>query len=172
MKRLWAPWRMAYIRREKSKGCLFCDKPTEGTDSRNLILFQGKRAFVIMNRFPYNSGHLMIVPRRHCLNLEELEKSEVQELFELSRLSLEILKATFRPQGFNIGVNIGRAAGAGEEHLHVHIVPRWAGDTNFMPVLGEAKVMPEYLDETYRRLRYAFETFKQGRERRKGGRKR
>ncbi len=171
MKRLWAPWRMTYIRREKSKGCLFCDKPTEGMDSRNLILFQGRRAFVIMNRFPYNSGHLMIVPRRHCLDFEELERAEVQELFELSRLSLKILKATFRPQGFNIGVNIGRAAGAGEEHLHVHIVPRWAGDTNFMPVLSEAKVVPEYLDETYRRLHDAFEALGRRRKGKKGGRK-
>jgi ATP adenylyltransferase len=111
-----------------------------------------------MNRYPYNNGHLMIAPHRHCTNLEDLNPLESNDLFELIRVSLRVLKATLSPHGFNIGVNIGKVGGAGEEHIHFHIVPRWAGDTNFMPTVGETKVMPEYLANTYRKLRSAFIT--------------
>ncbi len=156
MKVLWAPWRMNYIQKGKSKGCFFCHRLAEGKDEENLILYQGKHGFVIMNRYPYTNGHLMVVPKRHCLDFEQLNDREIVELLTLLKASLHALRATLSPHGFNIGVNIGKSGGAGEEHLHVHIVPRWTGDTNFMPVFNEAKVIPEYLCETYRRLRSAF----------------
>ena len=112
--------------------------------------------FVIMNRYPYNNGHLMVVPRRHCLDLEQLDNTELKELFDLLKASVRVLKASFHPNGFNIGMNIGKMGGAGEDHLHLHIVPRWAGDTNFMPVIGETKIIPEYLERTYQKLHSAF----------------
>jgi ATP adenylyltransferase len=152
MKMLWAPWRMKYIREGKDKGCFFCEKPKEKRDEKNLILHRENRTFVIMNKFPYNNGHLMIVPNRHCGDPDELDAQEFQELFQVMKVSLRVLKAALSPHGFNIGFNIGKAGGAGEEHLHLHVVPRWTGDTNFMPVLGETKVLPEYLNETYHHL--------------------
>jgi ATP adenylyltransferase len=109
-----------------------------------------------MNKYPYNNGHLMIVPKRHYLDLEQLDHRELEELFDLLRASIKVLKACFRPHGFNIGINIGKVGGAGEDHLHLHVVPRWAGDTNFMPVIGDTKVVPEYLERTYQRLHSAF----------------
>ncbi len=156
MKYLWAPWRMDYILGSKEKGCIFCIKPLENKDKENLILFQGKHAFIMMNRYPYNSGHLMIVPKRHCTELEELKKKEMEEISFFLQASVKVLKKTLSPQGFNIGMNLGKIAGAGEEHLHFHIVPRWTGDTNFMPILGETKVIPEYLLNTYEKLKLAF----------------
>lgn len=136
-----------------------CRYTKQGKNQANLVLREGRHAFVMMNRFPYNNGHLMVVPKRHCLDLDELDGEEFQELSELLRISAKILKLSLRPQGFNIGINIGKVGGAGEEHIHFHIVPRWAGDTNFMPVLGETKVIPEYLSETYQRLLSAFEKY-------------
>ena len=111
---------------------------------------------MMMNKFPYNNGHLMVIPHRHCLDLEELKETEFQELFFLLKASIQVLKESLQPDGFNIGINIGTAAGAGEEHIHFHIVPRWAGDTNFMPVLGDTKIVPEYLEKTYQKLHSVF----------------
>ena len=156
MKYLWAPWRMDYILGEKKKGCFFCRKLKEKKYRENLILHKGKHVFVVLNKYPYNNGHLMIVPKRHYLSLEKLSDKESQELFDFLRVSVKVLKACFRPHGFNIGMNIGRVGGAGEDHLHLHIVPRWTGDTNFMPVMAETKVVPEYLEKTYQRLHSAF----------------
>jgi len=157
MKSLWAPWRMDYILGEKEEGCFFCRKPVEDQDEESLILFRGEEAFVVMNKFPYNNGHLMLAPKRHCIDLEELTDRESKELFDLMKTSLRVLKSTLRPHGFNLGINIGTSGGAGEAHVHFHVVPRWTGDTNFMPVLGETKIIPQYLQETYKKLRSAFE---------------
>lgn len=163
MKTMWAPWRMTYIQGEKEEGCIFCKKPLEKRDEKNLILYRGKRTFVVMNKFPYNNGHLMIVPKRHCRDLEELNINEFQELFAVMKVSTQALKTSLSPHGFNIGFNIGKAGGAGEDHLHLHVVPRWIGDTNFMPTLAETKIISECLNETYRKLRPVFESLKKKR---------
>jgi len=160
---------MDYILSSKEKGCIFCLKPLENRDKENLILLQGKDAFIMMNRYPYNSGHLMIVPKRHCTELEKLKEKEWKEIFYFLQVSVKVLKETLSPQGFNIGMNLGKIAGAGEEHLHFHIVPRWTGDTNFMPILGETKVIPEYLLNTYEKLKVAFSQYM--RRKKKGGSK-
>lgn len=172
MRYLWAPWRMEYILDKKQKGCVFCKKPAERRDEANLILFQGKYAYVIMNKFPYNSGHLMVVPKQHCPGLDQLGDEECQELFSLIRASSQVLKHTLHPHGFNIGMNIGKVGGAGvDKHIHFHIVPRWNGDTNFMTVLGETKVVPEYLKNTYRKLHAAFQNVMIKKKGKKGGQK-
>jgi len=162
MKVLWAPWRMSYIGSIKKHGCIFCEKPKENRDKENLILYRGEKCFIIMNRYPYNNGHLMIAPYRHVGDLEALDEDEMIETMKLLKLSIKALKEAYHPDGFNIGVNIGRAAGAGVKgHIHFHIVPRWVGDTNFMPVFSETKIIPEYLEETYEKLLKHFnrETF-------------
>ncbi len=159
---------MDYIGKEKPEGCVFCRVLKENKDKENLLLLRGEKAFVMMNRFPYNNGHLMILPGRHCVDLDALEEEESCELFEFVKLSPRILTASLHPHGFNIGLNIGKAGGAGEEHLHFHVVPRWIGDTNFMPALGETKIIPEYLEETYRKLQPGFKEFW---EKRQGGRR-
>jgi ATP adenylyltransferase len=156
MKHLWAPWRMNYILEGRKAGCFFCRNLKERKNEKNLILYQGEYAFVVMNRYPYSNGHLMVVPKRHCLDLEQLGDSELKELLHLLKASTHVLKTILRPHGFNIGMNIGEAGGAGEDHLHIHIVPRWTGDTNFMPVIGETKIIPEYLQKTYQKLHSAF----------------
>ena len=156
MKYLWAPWRMDYILGEKKGGCFFCKKLKEKKSKKNLILYQGEYVFVVMNKYPYTNGHLMVVPKRHCLNLEQLDNNELKELFDLLKASTQVLKTNLRPHGFNIGMNIGKVGGAGEDHLHLHIVPRWTGDTNFMPVIGETKIIPEYLEKTYQKLHSTF----------------
>jgi len=171
MKCLWSPWRMEYILSEKKQGCLFCKKLKEKKDRENLILYQSRYAFVIMNKFPYNNGHLMVVPKRHCIYLDQLNDDESQDLFLLLKTSIRILKRTLHPHGFNLGMNIGKIGGAGEKHIHFHIVPRWIGDTNFMPVLGETKVIPEYLEKSYHRLHSAFKELLPTRKGQKGGRK-
>ena len=171
MKYLWSPWRMDYILGRKEKGCIFCKKPKEKKDRKNLILFRSRYAFVMMNKFPYNNGHLMIVPKRHCLDLSQLHQEELQDLFFLLKASTQVLKKTLKPHGFNIGINMGIVGGAGEKHIHFHVVPRWTGDTNFMPVLGETKVIPEYLDNTYHKLHSAFRNPSLLKKGRKGGRK-
>ena len=169
MKYLWAPWRMDYILGEKKRGCFFCRDLKEKRHKKNLILYQGKYVFVVMNKYPYNNGHLMIVPKCHRLNLEELNDSELKELVDLLKASTKVLKTTLRPHGFNIGMNIGIIGGAGEDHLHLHVVPRWEGDTNFMPVIGETKIIPEYLERTYQKLHSAFmDLFRKGKVQ-KGG---
>ena len=152
METIWAPWRIDYIKGEKEEGCIFCNKPKENDDRKNLILYRGSTGFIIMNRYPYSNGHLMAVPYRHISEMSELSSEEKLELMNLSTLSMEILKP-MNTEGFNVGLNLGRAGGAGiDDHIHFHIVPRWSGDTNFMPVIGGTKVMPEYLDDTYKVL--------------------
>jgi ATP adenylyltransferase len=152
MKTLWAPWRIEYITGGKKEGCIFCDKPKEGNDKKNLILYKGETSFIIMNRYPYSNGHLMAVPYRHINNMSELDHKERLELMNLTTKCIEILKV-MNPDGFNIGMNFGTAGGAGiDDHLHFHIVPRWNGDTNFMPLIADVKVMPEYLEDTYETL--------------------
>ena len=157
MYRLWAPWRMAYITGESQKnvrGCIFCLKPKQKNDAKNLILLRGKEAFVIMNLYPYNNGHLMVAPYRHVGELEKLTDSELLEMINLARRCQKAMAATMRPDGFNLGFNLGRTAGAGiADHIHLHLVPRWNGDTNFMPVLAGTKVISEGLLQTYRKLK-------------------
>ena len=153
MKQLWAPWRMEYVKSEKSDECIFCSLPKANDDTKNYILHRGQSAFIIMNIFPYNSAHIMVSPFRHigCLTAQDTE--EIKEMNNLTLRSIEIFRAVINPEGFNVGYNIGKAAGAGyDEHIHCHIVPRWTGDTNFMPVLGETKVHPEHLKTTYEKL--------------------
>jgi len=156
---LWAPWRMEYIEKcGRSRGCIFCEKPAQSDDAGNLIAHRAETAFVILNRFPYNNGHLMIVPFRHTADLAKLREKECSEVFRLIVLSQKVLREAMKPHGFNIGMNAGRVAGAGiAEHLHFHIVPRWDGDTNFMPILGHAKVMSEALEQTYVKLKAGFD---------------
>ncbi|MBC8174689.1 MAG: HIT domain-containing protein [Candidatus Marinimicrobia bacterium] len=161
MDRLWAPWRMEYIRRMKEDGCIFCDKPKAGNDREMLILYRGKNAFVMMNYYPYNNGHLMISPYHHCDNTHDLNQETLNEIMYLADKSMSILKKTMDAQGFNFGANIFAEAGAGiEEHIHFHIVPRWMGDTNFMPVIGHTKVQVQGLLETYDELRAYFNQLK------------
>lgn len=154
MKHIWAPWRVEYIRSEKPKNCIFCDKPGEDKDDANRILFRGKFNYVMMNNYPYNPGHLMVIPYRHLSNFEELTDEERLEHAQITAHGITVLKRVFHPSGFNTGMNLGKIAGAGiEEHIHTHIVPRWQGDTNFMPVIGDVRVIPEAIDDTYRRLK-------------------
>lgn len=161
MEQLWAPWRMAYIAREspsEEEGCFLCAKLAGHDDAANLILARGRRCFVIMNLFPYNSGHLMIAPTEHVPTIGHLDAPTLTELMTLAQRCLGALGASLRPDGYNMGINQGKVAGAGlEEHVHFHIVPRWNGDTNFMPVLGDVKVMPELLENTYRKIRAALD---------------
>lgn len=152
---LWAPWRMEFIAAEKPKGCIFCDFPAapEADDRKNLIVHRGAHAFVILNRYPYNSGHLMVVPRRHGSELSALPAAEFADLMEEVRRAAEVLRAVYRPEGINVGMNLGKAAGAGIlDHLHWHLVPRWVGDNNFMPVLGDIRVMVDHLDTTWEKV--------------------
>jgi Diadenosine tetraphosphate (Ap4A) hydrolase and other HIT family hydrolases len=159
MERLWAPWRMVYIRSvDEEDGCLFCRKVEEAPSEANLVLHRGKHTLTLMNLYPYNSGHLMVAPRLHVADLEALPEEVVLALMKETQRAIRILKAEMHPHGFNVGLNLGRVAGAGvDKHLHLHIVPRWSGDSNFMPVIGDVKVIPEALAETYRRLRPHFE---------------
>lgn len=150
---IWAPWRMQYILSKKGPGCIFCEEPKEDKDRENLILFRSTQGFIIMNLYPYNNGHLMVVPYRHVYSITELSNDELLDLMKMVQQSVQCLKEAFRPEGFNIGVNIGKVAGAGiEEHLHFHVIPRWVGDTHFMAVLGEVRVIPEHVLSTYDKL--------------------
>jgi ATP adenylyltransferase len=155
--RLWAPWRSEYLKREKSTDCIFCSKPA-GDDESGLIVHRGDRCYVMLNAFPYNSGHVMVAPYDHQADLRDLEPDVAGELMALTQASLDAIERVYGPQGFNLGANLGEIAGAGfAEHFHMHVVPRWAGDTNFMPVVGDVRVLPETLEETWRKLRDAFE---------------
>lgn len=157
MEQIWAPWRIKYIQMEKQEGCILCDKPKQNNDALNYILYRGDRNFVIMNSYPYNPGHLLVAPYRHIANLEELTDEERYEHFQIVSQSVKVLKQVFHPAGFNIGINVGKVAGAGiDDHFHTHIVPRWQGDTNFMPVISKARVIPEALAETYEKLKGKF----------------
>lgn len=156
---LWAPWRMEYILGEKESGCIFCTRINQDNDQENLILLRGKNNFVIMNKYPYNNGHLMVVPNRHTSEFDSLSDPEKLEMMNLVSKSMNVLKKTVNPDGFNVGMNIGKIAGAGiDDHLHFHIVPRWAADTNFMPVVGQTKIISEDLGETWERLKEGFLT--------------
>jgi ATP adenylyltransferase len=160
MERLWAPWRMAYITEEPRPGCLFCRVIDDPTDpDAELVVWRPEGAIVLLNKFPYNPGHAMVAPVVHKAALEDLDDAESMALMRALQRTLEVLKATLKPEGFNMGANFGRVAGAGiPDHVHMHVVPRWNGDTNFMPVLGEVKVVNEHLQATASKLREAFST--------------
>lgn len=156
--RLWTPWRMSYVRdpEKKSAGCPFCVKPA-GDDREALIVHRGRLAYVILNAFPYNPGHVMVIPYRHTSDYTELSTEEVHEVAELTQRAIRALRLAAGPHAFNVGMNLGTVAGAGiADHLHQHVVPRWGGDTNFMPVVGQTRVLPQLLEETWERLHPAF----------------
>ena len=160
---LWAPWRMTYIvRAHEQRGCLFCELQEEGRDEENKVIYRGRTCYVVLNIYPYNTGHVMVAPYRHVADPTGLTDDELLDLWRTVNLAIKAIRAAYRPHGFNIGINLGRVAGAGvEEHLHVHIVPRWAGDTNFMPVIASTKVISQHIDEMYRVLREAFKALEE-----------
>lgn len=158
MKRMWSPWRIEYILSEKPEGCIFCDKPRQDADADNLILFRGRFCYIIMNRYPYNNGHLMVVPYEHVSMPYELSHDTLLEMTLQINMCLQVLAEAMQPEGFNVGMNLGEAAGAGiKDHLHAHIVPRWTGDTNFMSVLDDTRVIVEALEHCYQTLRPLFD---------------
>jgi ATP adenylyltransferase len=147
---LWAPWRMEFIKGKPPAGCVFCDLPADDKDRENLIVHRGKEAFIILNKYPYNNGHVLIVPNLHVANLLEVPDSTLTEMNALSKKAMRALDTIYSPQGYNLGINQGEAAGAGvKHHIHLHIVPRWMGDTNFMPVLAETKSLPQHLQKSF-----------------------
>lgn len=153
MEFMWAPWRIEYILGEKDADCIFCFKPKEDKDRENLILFRGERNLVMLNKYPYNPGHVMVAPYKHVSSLDVLDDEDLFEHIKLVNRCVEMMKKEMNPEGFNIGINLGKVAGAGiEEHIHTHIVPRWNGDTNFMPVFSDTRVVPEALEATYDKL--------------------
>ena len=152
MKRLWAPWRMKFVEKHAT-GCVFCNIQAQSHDTENLIIFRGTKAFVILNRYPYTSGHLMVIAKVHQPSFEDLDAGTRSEMMELATKGIQVLRKVYKPDAFNLGANIGEAAGAGiAGHVHLHVVPRWGGDTNFMSTLAGTRVLPEELDETYRRI--------------------
>lgn len=155
MKRIFTPWRMKYLNSEKKEdGCIFCVVIEQKDDSNNLIIHRGERSFVILNRYPYTSGHLMVIPYQHSETLSDLGTETRNEMMELVNKASEVVKEVYKPEGFNIGINMGSAAGAGiADHIHIHVVPRWIGDTNFIPVVGDTRLIPEELDTTYKRIK-------------------
>ncbi|HVS85882.1 MAG TPA: HIT domain-containing protein [Gaiellaceae bacterium] len=157
MERLWAPWRLEYVQSaDEQDGCVFC-RAAEGDDAEQLVLHRGELAFALLNKFPYASGHLLVAPYRHGAGFDALEPEEAAEIHRLAVAGIEALRAVYRPEGFNVGWNLGRIAGAGiVDHGHVHVVPRWGGDTNFMPVLADLRVIPQALSETRQRLAEAW----------------
>ncbi len=161
MQIIWAPWRMEYIQGKHLSECLFCQKFSEKDDNTNYILYRGNLGFIILNTYPYNNGHLMVAPIRHIADITLLNEKELCKLMNLVQKGVEGLKEVYNPAGFNIGLNLGEAAGAGiTDHLHIHIVPRWQGDTNFMPALCDTRVMPQYLRVTYNALLPFFQKLK------------
>ena len=158
MRILWAPWRMVYIRefsKASKKGCIFCNA-VKGRDEEHYVVYRSKYSIAMLNLYPYNTAHVMVAPKRHVPRPNLLSDEELLDLYKVVNLVIEALDREYKPHGYNVGMNIGRIAGAGiEAHLHVHIVPRWSGDTNFMPVIGNVKVIPEDLKETFRRVREA-----------------
>ncbi len=155
MEQLWAPWRMAYIGGEPEPGCLFCRVlAAPDKDVENLVVWRPPGALVMLNRFPYGSGHLLIAPARHTADLTDLDKPEIADLMDALQRTLRLVREVMHPEGFNVGANLGRAAGAGiPDHVHLHAVPRWTGDTSFMPLLAETKVINEHLETTAQKLR-------------------
>ena len=158
--RIWAPWRLAYVKdaaKDSAEECIFCAKPAAGDDRGNLIVHRGQRCFVILNLFPYTNGHLMVAPYDHVSRVQDLPPETTAEMMELAQRAMSVLEDGYAPHGFNVGFNQGRVAGAGvEHHIHMHVVPRWGGDTNFMPVLADTRVMPQTLDQTYEALEGRF----------------
>jgi ATP adenylyltransferase len=162
VERLWAPWRVQYIKADEPEGCFFCTKARENDDERNHVIWRGRSAFVLLNTYPYNNGHLMVAPHEHVAELEALDPEVLAEVMGLCQDAIRVLKQEFNPQGINLGANLGAAAGAGvKDHLHLHLVPRWLGDTNFMPVMADVRVIPQSLDSAYRLLRHGFERLKE-----------
>lgn len=164
MERLWAPWRMEYIdSADRTPGCILCDFPAEGHDAERMILHRSELAYIILNKYPYSNGHLMVAPFRHTADLPGLTDSELLSMMRLVQVCVRILTVAAHPDGFNIGVNLGRVAGAGvADHVHMHVVPRWNGDTNFMPVIGDLRVIPESLRSVYDRLKLALAEVRDG----------
>jgi ATP adenylyltransferase len=158
MDRLWSPWRYRYVSTcGGSDGCIFCDKPAAGQDQENLIVHRGAHCYVLLNLYPYTNGHLMVAPYAHEAELDRLSPDAAIEMMALAQQAVTHLKAVYKPHGLNLGMNLGECAGAGVAgHLHLHILPRWVGDANFMTVVGETRVMPEELSETYRKMKAAF----------------
>ncbi len=153
MKRIWAGWRMKYIRDEKPQECVFCEKVQADDDAANRILCRGDRTALVLNLYPYTNGHLLVVPYAHVADLVDLDEETLAEMMRMTAKGVRVLREAMCPDGFNVGLNLGRSAGAGiEDHVHIHIVPRWQGDTNFMPVFGDVRVIPEWLDDTYHKL--------------------
>lgn len=153
MKEIWAPWRIEYIVRAKQGGCFLCKSIRSRRDRQNLVLKRGRTCVIVMNRYPYNGGHVMIAPRRHVAELKDMKPAEISEMMAMAIEVAAALRKTIRAEGFNMGINIGEVAGAGlKDHIHLHIVPRWAGDTNFMPVLADTRVIPQALAELWDRL--------------------
>jgi ATP adenylyltransferase len=159
--RIWAPWRLAYVKdasKDEADECIFCAAPAAADDEANLIVHRGERCFVILNKFPYTNGHLMIAPYEHLATLPEVDAEAIAELMALAQQAMVALEERYSPHGYNVGFNQGRVAGAGfEHHIHMHVVPRWGGDTNYMPVLADTRVMPQTLEQSYEALRGAFE---------------
>jgi ATP adenylyltransferase len=159
--RIWAPWRLAYVKdasKDDADECIFCTKPAEDDDEANLIVHRGELCFVILNLYPYTNGHLMIAPFEHHASITDLGAETIAEMMWLAQRAMTVLEERYSPHGYNVGFNQGRVAGAGvEHHIHMHVVPRWGGDTNFMPVLADTRVMPQTLDQTYETLRGGFE---------------
>ncbi len=155
MEIIWAPWRIGYIKSNKEEeGCIFCSKPAEKKDKKNHIFLRYPTCFAMLNRFPYNNGHVLVSPYEHISTMDQLSKKELLEMMEMVRDCVRLLQLTISPQGFNIGLNLGLPAGAGiADHLHFHIVPRWEGDTNFMPATANTKIIPQALDTLYNKLR-------------------
>jgi ATP adenylyltransferase len=157
MENIWAPWRKEFILSKKKENCFFCTAIKDNQDRKNLVLYRGKECFCILNKYPYNSGHLMVAPKMHKGDLSKLNDSEMLELLTLTRDAKNILTKKLKPEGFNLGINFGKVAGAGvENHIHLHLVPRWKGDTNFMPVIAETKVIPQSLEDLYLELKDYF----------------
>ena len=159
MERLWTPWRREFIEgaNDRTKGCFLCVAAAGDDDRANLVIFRAEKVFVLLNKYPYNNGHLMIAPYQHTGDLVSLDPATAAEIMDLTQRSVGILEQAYKPDAFNVGLNLGKAAGAGvPDHLHVHAVPRWNGDTNFMPVLAETKVLPETLEQTFARLEPIF----------------
>jgi ATP adenylyltransferase len=158
--RIWAPWRLKYVKdasKDSGDECIFCAKPEQNDDEANLIVHRGERCFVILNLFPYTNGHLMVAPYEHVGSLPEVEPETVAEMMALAQQGIRVLGDVYGPQGFNVGCNQGRVAGAGvEHHIHMHVVPRWGGDTNFMPVLADTRVMPQSLEDSFAALKGKF----------------
>ena len=148
--RLWAPWRLDYIKGPKPDECIFCTKPEAGDDRASHIVRRGEHCFVMLNAYPYNNGHLMVSPYRHVASIEELDDASLLELMTMAQAGIAAMHTAYGPEGFNLGINQGKVAGAGvEHHVHLHIVPRWGADTNFMPVIGDTRVLPQSLDDSY-----------------------